>query len=199
MSDDKPKEPTLRGMDIAPPSFAFDAQLDRLTRHIFPHYPHKEQIDNFFQVLGRAITIWQLVETALYEVYERAIGPLRPGACGASFHSMQTFEAKLRATDDALSFALIDRPETFDEWRDLKKRASEKSKRRNQFVHFSTYIMYNEPSDNDKIRLEPQMYDWRFINERPKLRVSEISDIAETFVEIANSLRAFKEKVPPAA
>lgn len=198
MTDETPnQERLLSGPDISPPAFAVDPHGQEWLRKLFPNYPQKEQIEQFFHVLGRAISLWQLVETALYEVYERAIAPKRPASCSASFHSIQTFEAKLRATDEAVGFSLLDDPDKLKEWKSLRKSASEKSQRRNQFVHFSTYIVYNAPNANDAVLLEPQVHDTRFITDRPQFRVSEIGEIAERFVDLANELSAFKEKIPP--
>lgn len=168
---------------------------EELRRKLFPNFPNEEQISRFFDVLGRAISVWQIVETALYEVFERAVMPGAPGACGAAFHAIQTFNLKLRATDAAVRFRLSGKPVLLDEWESIKADADTKSQRRNQMVHFVTYIMTNERNDNDKIRLEPMVYDFRFLDHKPRLRMSEISQITDRFVVLSEKLRAFKSKL----
>jgi hypothetical protein len=186
--------------DARPPEFAASvAEMEALYQKIFPNHPSQEQVDRFFKTLGRAISLWQLVETALYEVYERALGPLRPGACGASFHSIQSFSGKLSATDAAVSFALIEDGATLEQWKQLRRKADEKARRRNEFAHFSTYIMFNKEHENEKIRLEPPMYDWRFVNSRhPTLGADEIEEITNRFVDLANELKRFTARIPSA-
>jgi hypothetical protein len=56
--------------------------------------------------------------------------------------------------------------------------------------------MTNEEGENEKIRLEPQIFDARYITDRPSFRLSEISEITECFVELANKLERFEEKIP---
>lgn len=173
---------------------------ERIRKVLFPNYPDANQIARFFEVLGKAITTWQLVETALYEVYERAVVPERPGACGASFHALQAFNVKLTATHAAVVFALSDKPELLDEWDRIKVQANKKATRRNEFVHFSTYIMANESTDNDKIQLQEQVHDYRRAGRSPStLRMSDITEITERFIELANDLRRFKNKIPVVA
>lgn len=191
---DSTDEPT----DNPPPETARAANLADLQKSIFPNYPNEEQIARFFDVLGRAVTVWQLVETALYEVYERALLPERPGACGAAFHAIQTFNIKLAATDAAVRFCLAgDKTGLLDQWEKVRANADKKSKRRNEFVHFSTYIMFNEENENDQIRLEPQVYDWRYVDGvKPSLRISEISSIGARFQVVADELKKFKDLLP---
>jgi hypothetical protein len=124
---------------------------------------------------------------------------MHPGACGASFHAIQTFNIKLSATAAAVQFTLAEDARALDEWEKIQKKAQKKSQRRNEFVHFSTFIMYNETDPNEKIRLEPQIYDWRHIATRPKFRLSEITEISERFIDLANELRRFRNKIPDAS
>jgi hypothetical protein len=174
---------------------------NEVKRRLFPNYPDDAQISKFFEVLGRAVSLWQLVETSLYEVYERALAPRHPGAAAAGFHAIQTFQMKLTVTDAAVRFALLDHSELIDEWQKPRRDADAKSARRNQFVHLSTWIMYNEESPNDRIRLEPQMFDTRHRasgsrDKSPKLRMTEITEISEKFEPLSGKLRSFSQKIP---
>jgi hypothetical protein len=170
-----------------------DAQA-AMAKFFFPNHPSEAQIAEFFHVLGRAITFWQLVETALYQVYERAISPTRPGACAASFHALQAFNVKLSATDAAVRFCLAENSDLLDEWDKLKEHAQKKSGRRNEFVHFSTYIMRDEENENEKIVLEPQIFDSR--PNKTRHRLPDIKEISNRFIELANKLERFVEKIP---
>ena len=110
---------------------------EEIARQLFPNYPNEAQIARFLETLGRAVTYWQLVETELYEVYEAAISPKRPGAAASSFHAIQTFNIKLAVTDAAIRFCLEENQGLYDEWRtQLYKSANKTANRRNQLVHF---------------------------------------------------------------
>jgi hypothetical protein len=64
---------------LEPPHYKLNsAAQEEIRKRLFPNYPDKAQISEFFEVLGRAVTVWQLVETALYEVYERTVAPYCP-------------------------------------------------------------------------------------------------------------------------
>src|SRR5204863_4296997 len=129
------------------------------------------QITKFYSTLGEAVSTWQLVEGALYKVYEKSINPQTPGAAACGFHALQSFNVKLMATDAAVRFAIVNKAEVLgarldestqkllDEWDTLHDRANTKSQQRNAFVHFSTFISFTEKRENDKIRLRPQIYD----------------------------------------
>ena len=175
------------------PAYKADDEVrTKLMKNLFPNYPDQVEIARFFEVLGRAITVWQLVETALYELYELIIAPGNSRACSASFHAIQTFNGKLVATDAAVTCSLMGSPEALDQWRKLQKQANEIAKRRNQFVHFSTFIV-TDSNTNERVRLEPPIHDGRFVDDdRPKLRLSEIAEITDRFVALANNLDQFK-------
>jgi hypothetical protein len=96
-------------------------EQEAMRKIFFPNYPSQEQQGKFFQALGLAITVWQLVESALYQVYERAIAPFRPNACAAGFHAMQTFSLKLSVTDAAVRSCLAEDPESIEEWSKTKE------------------------------------------------------------------------------
>ena len=166
-----------------------------LRQRLFPDYPNEHQINRFYATLGGAISAWQLVETALYEIYERAVRPGHPGAAGAAFHAIQTFNIKIAVTEAAVIFRLGAMPDLLKEWDRLKIQANKKSQRRNQLVHFSTFIMFKEQNENDKICLEPQVYDYRFARGRLKFRTSEITEIALTFSKLSESFRIFARKI----
>jgi hypothetical protein len=162
---------------------------------MFPNYPDDTQIVRFFDTLGRAVTVWQTVETSLYEVYEKAVRPQLPGAAAAGFHAMQAFNVKLTVTDAAVRFCAAGNETLLREWADIKDDAGKKATRRNQFVHFSTYIMWDETNPNDRIRLEPQLYDTRFPADAPHLRMTEIAEITDKFVEVSRRLSLFAKKI----
>ena len=82
---------------------------DKLNNQLFESYADEAQQRDFFAALGRALSGWQFVESALYLVHEAAILPAIPSAFAASFHQVQTFRLKLQITDMALRACLIER------------------------------------------------------------------------------------------
>jgi hypothetical protein len=167
---------------------------EELRQQLFPNYPNQQQIDRFFATLGRAISAWQLVETTLYLVYEAAIKPQIPGAAASAFHALQTTKTKLTATDAAVVFTLLDRAELFVEWKRLNSRVDTKKNARNKLVHFLTYVMVDEKKEDDKIRLEPQLHDFRHVK-KPQYKLSDITARAAEFTKLANDLYVFAQKL----
>jgi hypothetical protein len=51
---------------------------------------------------------------------------MHPGACGASFHAIQTFNIKLSATAAAVQFTLAEDARALDEWEKIQKKGAEK-------------------------------------------------------------------------
>lgn len=181
------------------PEYTDDTPHDvaSVVARLFPNYPDEHQIARFFEVLGRAVSAWQLVESSLYLVYERAVRPALPGAAAAAFHSLQAFKTKLVATNAAVRFACIEYDDIRNIWSVLEKRADKLALRRNQFVHFGTVVLVNEANQNDRIRLEPLIYDTRHIvsGSQPRIRITEITEISTRFDALALDLERFSARL----
>jgi hypothetical protein len=170
---------------------------EELRQQLFPNYPNEQQIDRFFATLGRAVSAWQLVETSLYLVYEAAIQPQAPGAAASAFHAIQTFNVKLSVTDATVRFVLLGKPALLPEWKTLRDDANTKSMQRNKLVHFSTYVMVDAKNENDKIRLEPPLHDYRHAVSRKKTqyRITDIAAAAERFRLLSRDFRLFAREI----
>jgi hypothetical protein len=176
-------------------------EQEALNKLFFPNFPSEKHIAEFYETLGRAISAWQSVEEALYMLYERCIDPRRPGAAGASFHSIQTFNIKLSATDAAVQFALLDASqEDRDEWECLRSALNKKAERRNHFAHFQVLTFVDQKAVGKKIMLMPQGYDHRYkvgIREKQAYSMSDIINITSSFLGLTKSLHRFRQKIPP--
>ena len=85
--------------------------LEELTRQAFPNAPRPEQVTEFLEAVGLALSMWQGVEEALYLVFEKSVVPARPGAAGCGFHALQ-FSGKLLVADAAVRFAFLSEPDS---------------------------------------------------------------------------------------
>jgi hypothetical protein len=81
------------------------AYLKKIQRELYPEAPSEQQVKDFLEAIGAALSTWQLVEQALYLLFERAVAPKRPGAAGCGFHALQ-FAGKLLVTDAAVAFRI---------------------------------------------------------------------------------------------
>ena len=180
------------------------AFLKRAKANIFPDAPEPEQVAEFFEAIGVALSTWQLVEEALFLLYERAVEPNRPGAAGCGFHALQ-FMGKLLVTDAAVRFALLgaskkDAPALIDAWDNLFKKARSKSTSRNHFAHFTVFSYLLKKKKSDRVRLEPSVYDYRYaagLVAKKKYTLNDIRNHATAFDNMAVELRAFLSKIPP--
>lgn len=172
-----------------------------IERQLFGSPPDEAQITEFYAALGRAIAAWQLVEMALYELYEAAIVPRRPGAAAAAFHERQQFSSKLEATNMAVRFALLDSPAALTKtWARLRKLANDKADHRNRFAHFQVREMFDERRRENKIVLQPQMFDVRYyagLKKKSVYRLNEIRAATRTFARVARCLSEFRPSIPP--
>lgn len=167
-----------------------------MRQQLFPNYPDDAQISRFFDSLGRAITVWQNVEMSLHEIYQRTIAPAVPGAESAAFHAITSFNTKVGMVNAAISFRFFDKPLILGEWGKIRDDATEKARRRNQFVHFVTYIMFDEKRPEDRLRLEPHLGDTRFQGrDKPRLRMSEVAAITDRFDVLAKRMMRFAARI----
>jgi hypothetical protein len=110
---------------------------------------------------------------------------------------------KLKVTDHAVRYAILEHGDLTKEWEKLYTRADKKSDRRNDFAHLATWTYFNEAHPNDRISLGPAPFDTRPSlkpdKQPPKLRASEITGITETFRKLATDLRQFLHRMPSPA
>jgi hypothetical protein len=128
-----------------------------LKQRLFPDYPNEQQISRFYATFGSAISAWQLVETALYEIYERAVRPRnkkprRSRGCLSRDPNIQYQDCRHRGCGQ---ISTRNHARSFEGMGSPQDSSNKKSQRRNQLVHFSTFFMFREKNENDKIRLEP--------------------------------------------
>lgn len=182
-----------------------DPDLDKITREIFPLLPTQQEVSEFYEALGIATSAWQLVENALFELFQRALEPARPGAAGCAFHTL-LFRAKLASVDAAPRFSFLSEPdetkrgELEEEWAKLRKKADKRHGRRSHFAHFQVMTYFSEPSPTRRIRLQPTVLDYRYavgIVEPIEYTVGDLRNNAESFRALAMKLRAFLGKIPP--
>ena len=178
--------------------------LDKIAKELFPNLPSKEQVAEFYEMVGRAISAWGLVEEALFLLFVRACGPQRPGAAGCAFHAL-LFNAKLAATDAAVRFALLALPkdqiaQATEDWEKLRKKAGNRATRRNHFAHFQVFTHFQEPTPSRRVQLQPGSFDYRYgaqLMERTTYTATDIRDNADSFRTMAKKLRDFVGKIPP--
>jgi hypothetical protein len=182
-----------------------EADQDKLTRQMFPNYPDQKQIKEFYQAIGIALTAWQMVESALYLIFERSIVPKRPGSAGCAFHAPQHSKTQLAMADAAVRFAFFSadeekRNDLIERWDKLRRKVDKKLTIRNHFAHFHAMTYFDQQIENERILLEPGIYDFRFavgIRERKKYGINEIRTSAETFRKLSDDLYAFVKEIPP--
>lgn len=172
------------------------------TRRPFPTLSDRPEVAEFYEALGLALSYWQLVEEALYLLYERAVMPVRFKSAICGFHTL-LFRSKLEVTNAAVRCALIefDAPaDLLDEWDKLCKLTGQRAQRRNDFAHFQTIIFDGEKSSTKAVRLCPPIHDLRTpagIRKHFEYTRDDLVTNAKSFYEIAERLRAFGLKIPP--
>lgn len=94
------------------------------------------------EALGEAALGWNYLESAIAQVYSTALGA--PSADNpyyrsiiATFYAIVSFEAKLKATDAALTYTLYGHAAEEAEWRVLRARIDRCRKTRNNLAHYT--------------------------------------------------------------
>jgi len=183
----------------------YNADMVAVTKQMFPYYPDLEQIKEFYCALGMAISTWQHVEAALFLTFDRAVVPGLQGAAASAFHALQHTQSKLNATDAAVQFALLQeadharREVLLREWQVIRRKVNNRLERRNHLAHFEVVTYYEEPRAEDKIRLIPMAFDFRYaagIKKPIEYRISNINNIAGSFQRVSQRLLKFLKKIP---
>lgn len=128
---------------------------------------YKDRQREFYEAVGRAVTVWQMVESRLLEIYVALIRPRQPFAAMASFNSVMSLNARLTmlmsAADEALN-------ETGAELlKKLISKIKKKSKQRNLLAH---YMLMSNISKSNK--LDVYLAHHSDALNAPKIRFKEV-------------------------
>lgn len=176
---------------------------DELAKLLFPRQATPEQVKSCFEAVGYGLSAWQLVEKELYLLFERCLSPMRPGAAGCAFHTLQ-FHGKLGATDAAVRFALLSvkeqsRTKLISAWDDIIEKARKTSQARNAMAHFQTMSYVDEPKTDRRVKLLPPTHDYRYaagIVHKREYTINDLKVHAQGFLALAKRISTFRSKVP---
>jgi hypothetical protein len=101
---------------------------------IDPATDFREQERHFFELLGRAVARWQLVEMQLFRIHARLVRSENSEVASAAFHSIINFRQRLGMMDAAARIFLATSP-MLAKWTALKKRAKKAAVRQNTLTH----------------------------------------------------------------
>jgi len=151
--------------------------------------PKKDK--ELYQLMGYALSRWQLVELALFFNFWRFMQLADYKVPSAAFHGIQAFSGKLSMTELAGKEALRELPEYLSKWEKLTDRCRKKNEKRNHLVHFTIR--------NDK-SLAPSRINiaafHRWGNKMPGYKKEQLIDMADSFSSLANELFQFAKDVP---
>ena len=116
----------------------------------------RENQIKFYETLALAITQWQHIELELYRIFLWCIHPEDPYVASAAFHTVINFNTRLQMTDAAAQIAL-DEDSELPSWEALRDSAAERSRRRNELVHFMTF--HDATKERMRFRLVPSIFN----------------------------------------
>lgn len=169
-------------------------------RRLFPYVPSEDDLNAFLAAYGSAISSWQLVESALYEVYRAITRSQRPGAEAAAYFAVPAFRTRLNMTSSAVRYALTGKADLIEEWRLILKRAGKKSERRNEMAHGVVWSMWMEPNPERRIHVGRLSEDTRSeINPTKQppqpLTLTRVRQYEADFRDLSKTLRIFSYKI----
>lgn len=153
------------------------------------------EMEGFYQVLGYAITRWQLVEGGAYQVYTSLMRGADPTLVSVGFHHIQSFEARLQLVTRCIFFVKSD--ETRAAWEPVRKKAEKLAGIRNELVHSGFGIQVT--SGRARIRIAPSFYDAtaivknRAMNEHYTHDAERIIEHANAFDQLAAEMESFRK------
>jgi hypothetical protein len=141
--------------------------------------------------LGKAITIWQMVEGALSEVFCNLIGARFREAANMAFFSILSFETKLAMTHAAARSAIGATP-LWNEWTPIRNRASKRNDRRNQLAHFMLAFDGSKRAGY-RFHIRPSAFDRRVAHKwgtkPPEINGCQLTATGNSFDKLAFDLR----------
>jgi hypothetical protein len=168
-----------------------------------PHLSLEDEAQQFYAALGKAISQWQHVESALVITFTALTGSNSPrsSVVNAAFHSLISFKAKLDMVDTAFKTAAFMSPREsalLPEWKTLRNRISKRSDRRNELAHFSM-IRSESRKPGYRFHLSPNAINVnaaiRHNFRPPMLNVGVITASGNAFEKVAMDIIALNAKL----
>jgi hypothetical protein len=149
----------------------------------------------FFFHLGRAITCWQDVEFALYDVGSACSGDPASADPYIAFFSIRDFRHKLRHIDDLVASNIKDTAR-LGEWPSLYARTDRAAGNRNSLAHYWVLYRYDERPGR-RIYLMPRRGTLKKKQKVPggTLCVRDVSKLIFRFTALAIALHNFGSRL----
>jgi hypothetical protein len=158
------------------------------------------QIAAFNEALGQALSVWQLVESALFEVFLRVSTAKNSQVAAAIFYAARDVSVKRSMTNAAVAFAVKESP-AFEQWKGLDTRLGSANSKRNNLAHFQRVAIYpTEPGENPKVVLcanwqNPSLYLQDPATEPAVYDASALADVTAEYLSVATDINAFAVKL----
>ncbi len=166
--------------------------------------PNSPEFKRLHEVLGRALTTWQEVESSLFDVFFRVSSCTHENVALAIFYSPHDFSEKLKCTHNAARMALNNN-DMLGDWKMLRKRMINASEVRNALAHFilirDTEFDAQDEVISSRLRLHPNFQDVteEFRTRKPTVQNLDADDIighTVTFRTLLNDVKAFAHEIP---
>lgn len=161
-----------------------------------------EQEEEFILNLGKALTKWQWVEGAVYDLFRAFMKGANPKLISLIFHHIQSFESQIQLLSKCAYFTLP-KGKLADRWDKkkaigtLRKRLIKQMEMRNRLVHFKYHTGGGEGVT--PVSLGPSFMDATYaINDRwknPDLEIDlrRLKRAQYEFRKLAGDLRQFRD------
>lgn len=160
----------------------------------------KKAADEFYAILGRAVTAWQWAEMGLFMVFDRAIGSNTSGkVVSAAFFSIVNFKARLDMTNAAMLALLEDHEVMLRDWIKLYEKIGAKSTIRNKLTHYDVFFHVTS-NDAHSLFLAPNAFHFHqtrkhYSKEPNRFDINYIAQAEDSFVKLAKEIIAFVQEL----
>ncbi|MEG6508825.1 hypothetical protein V6C03_07560 [Methyloligella sp. 2.7D] len=153
-----------------------------------------EETEELFAAVGRAISEWAFVESALARLFSLSVHSSHPSAAEAAFYSATSFRTKLELLTSALA---ISSPNSTHCWKALCRKLTKRSKKRNHLAHF--HFLIRSDDKGCSVRLAPPMgnpsNEIEIFDDNHCYSVEDIETARSEFVRAKNEVDEFRQSL----
>ncbi|MBK8209803.1 MAG: hypothetical protein IPK78_07295 [Rhodospirillales bacterium] len=192
--EDHVTDPARRQMALPP---GHDVHMMIRKYKASPDFDYLEPIweimstDAFTLLHVAALSTWQAVEDAIFELFSAMLGARDASISSALFYSADHLSYKLSMTD-AISAVVLAGSSHLLEWDKLKERSRKRSHDRNRLAHFNTIWVSD---DTGTYKLLRQAINDRSERNKSAIDQQQLEDIWRSFCLLCADIRAFTCKI----
>jgi hypothetical protein len=134
-------------------------RMDELVLEPQVSVENKQRAEDFYRLIGKALTTWSGVEYHLCLIWATVLGGQPVGALGRSFWAVHSFADRLDMTHAAVKAEFEGNEQIWPAWKAIRKELLKLNERRNEIAH-GTVALSATKRDGTEVKAEFAPYFW---------------------------------------